>query len=144
MNKEDIASIHKELKTNNSQLKIQEICSYYIKQDSKDILCSEELYFDMMDEERKELYLKNFKKVLSGKIDSKVFELEFKDNKLGENETQGHMLHALRTKNFREATLTIANKTLAATCESYEKDFMISFVRGEAYKSASKKNNELT
>ena len=143
MNKEDIASIRRELKINNSKLKIQEICSYYIKQESKDILCSEELHFDMMDEERKELYLNNFKKVLSGKIDSKIFELEFKDNKLGENITQKHMFHTLRTKNFREATLIIVNKILEETCEMYEKDFMISFVRGEAYKSAKKKNNEL-
>ncbi|HEY8911045.1 MAG TPA: DUF4317 family protein [Desulfosporosinus sp.] len=142
MNKEDIASIRRELKINNSKVKIQEICSYYIKQDSKDILCSEELQFDMMDEERKELYLKNFKKVLSGKIDSKIFELEFKDNKLGENETQKHMFHTLHTKDFREATLTIVNKILEETCETYEKDFMISFVRGEAYKSVRKKNNE--
>jgi len=143
MNKEDIASIRRELKVNNSKLKIQEICSYYIKQDSKDILCSEELQFDMMDEERKELYLKNFKKVLSGKIDSKIFELEFKDNKLGENETQKHMFHTLHTKNFREATLPIVNKILEETCETYEKDFMISFVRGEAYKSARKKDHEV-
>jgi len=143
MNKEDIASIRKELKTNNSKIKIQEICSYYIKQESKDILCSEELYFDMMEEERKELYLNNFKKVLSGKIDSKVFELEFVDNKLGENKTQEHMLHTLSTKDFGEATLTIVNKILKETCETYEKDFMISFVRGEAYTSGSKKNNEL-
>ena len=143
MNKEDIASIRRELKTNNSKLKIQEICSYYIKQESKDILCSEELHFDMMDEERKELYLKNFKKVLSGKIDSKLFELEFKDNKLGENKTQQRMFDTLRTKNFREATLTIVNKILEETCETYSKDFMISFVRGEAYKSAKKKDSEL-
>lgn len=143
MNKEDIASIRRELKINNSKLKIQEICSYYIKQDNKDILCSEELFFDMMDEERKELYLKNFKKVLSGKIDSRIFELEFKDNKLGENRTQKHMLDTLRTKDFREATLTIVNKILEETCETYEKDFMISFVRGEAYKSAKKKDSEV-
>jgi len=143
MNKEDIANIRKELKINNSKLKIQEICSYYIKQDSKDILCSEELYFDMMEEERKELYLKNFKKVLSGKIDSKVFELEFKDNKLGDNKTQELLLHTLGTQNFRETTLTIVNKILAETCETYEKDFMISFVRGEAYTSGSQNNNEL-
>ncbi|TGE33199.1 DUF4317 family protein [Desulfosporosinus sp. Sb-LF] len=142
MNKEDIASIRRELKTNNSKLKIQEICSYYIKQDSKAILCSEELYFDVMDEERKELYLENFKKVLSGKIDSKIFELEFKDNKLGENVTQKHMFHTLSTKDFREATLTIVNKILEETCETYEKDFMISFVRGEAYKS-KKRDSEL-
>lgn len=143
MNKEDVSSIRKELKVNNSKLKIQEICSYYIKQESKDILCSEELYFDMMDEERKELYLKNFKKVLSGKIDSKIFELEFKDNKLGENLTQQHMLHTLHTKNFKDATLTIVNRILEETCEIYEKDFMISFIRGEAYKSAGNKNSEL-
>ncbi|MDR3540286.1 MAG: DUF4317 domain-containing protein [Desulfosporosinus sp.] len=143
MNKEDISSIRRELKPNNSKLKVQEICSYYIKQESKDILCSEELYFDMMDEERKELYLKNFKKVLSGKIDSKIFELEFKDNKVGENNTQQHMLHTLNTQNFREATLTIVNKILEETCATYEQDFMISFVRGETYKSARKKNSEL-
>lgn len=143
MNKEDIASIRRELKINNSKLNIQEICSYYIRQESKDILCSEELHFDMMDEQRKELYLNNFKKVLSGKIDSKIFELEFKDNKLGENKTQKHMFHTLRTKNFKEATLTIANKILEETCEAYEQDFMISFVRGEAYKSVRKISNEL-
>ncbi|GAB6151961.1 DUF4317 domain-containing protein [Desulfosporosinus burensis] len=143
MNKEDIAGIRRELKINNSKLKMQEICSYYIKHESKDILCSEELYFDMMDEERKELYLKNFKKVLSGKIDSKIFELEFKDNKLGENITQKHMFHTLRTKNFREATLTIVHKIIEETCEIYEKDFMISFVRGETYKPVANKNNEL-
>lgn len=143
MNKEDIASIRKELKVNNSKLKIEEICSFYIKQETKDILCSEELYFDMMEEERKELYLKNFKKVLSGKIDSKIFELEFKDNRLGENITQKHMFHTLSTKNFREAIIAIVNKILEETCEIYETDFMISFIRGEVYKSAGKKNNEL-
>ncbi|MDR3599348.1 MAG: DUF4317 family protein [Desulfosporosinus sp.] len=143
MNKEDIASIRRELKTNNSKLKVQEICSYYIKQESQDILCSEELYFDMMDEERKELYLKNFQKVLSGKIDSKIFELEFKDNKLSDNMTQKQMLHTLSTENFREATLTIVNKILVETCESYDKDFMISFIRGEAYKSARRQDSEL-
>ena len=143
MNKEDIASIRRELKINNSKLKLREICSYYIKQESKDILCSEELHFDMMDEERKELYLKGYKKILSGKIDSKIFELEFKDNKLGENITQKHMFDTLCTENFREATLTIVNKILKETCEIYEMDFMISFIRGEVYKSARKENNEL-
>jgi len=143
MNKEDIAGIRRELKINNSKLKLQEICSYYVKQESRDILCSEELYFDMMDEEKKELYLKNFKKVLSGKIDSKIFELEFRDNKLGENITQKHMFHTLHTKDFKEATLIIVNKILEETCEIYDKDFMISFIRGEVYKSARKENNEL-
>lgn len=143
MNKEDIAGIRRELKINNSKLNLQEICSYYVKQESKDILCSEELYFDMMDEEKKELYLKNFKKVLSGKIDSKIFELEFKDNKLGENITQKHLLHTLQTKDFRDATLTIVNRILEETCEGYDKDFMITFVRGEVYKSARRENNEL-
>ena len=143
MNKEDMASIRRELKINNSKLKLREICSYYIKQESKDILCSEELHFDMMDEERKELYLKGYKKILSGKIDSKIFELEFKDNKLGENITQKHMFDTLCTENFREATLTIVNKILKETCEIYEMDFMISFIRGEVYKSARKENNEL-
>ena len=141
MNKEDIASIRKELKTNNSKLRIQEICSYFIKQESKDILCSEEIYFDMMDELKKELYLKNFKKVLTGQIDSKIFELEFKDNKLGENITQKQMIEILSTENFKEATQTIVNKILEETCEKYENDFMISFIRGEAYKSARNKDN---
>lgn len=143
MNKEDLASIRRELKVNNSKLNLQEICSYYIKQESKDILCSEVLYFAMMDEEKKELFLKNFKKVLSGKIDSKTFELEFKDNKLGQNSTQRNMLDTLKTEDFREATFKIVNKILAETCEIYDKDFMISFVRGEVYKSIKKDNDEI-
>ncbi|MDP4128370.1 MAG: DUF4317 family protein, partial [Bacillota bacterium] len=44
---------------------------------------------------------------------------------------------------FREATLTIVKKILEETCETYEKDFMISFVRGEAYKSKKMKDGEL-
>lgn len=143
MNKEDIAGIRRELKVNNSKLQLQEICSYYIKQESKDILCSEELYFDMMDEEKKELYLKNFKKVLSGKIDSKIFELEFKDNKLGQNLTQKNMFDTLSTQDFKEATANIVAKILEETCEIYDRDFMISFIRGEVYKSARKENNEI-
>lgn len=78
MNKKDLADLRKEFKLNSYMMPIKEIYSVYLKKDNGEIITKELNYFEMMDMEKRELYLDNFKKVLTGTIDMKIFELDFK------------------------------------------------------------------
>lgn len=78
MNKKDLADLRKEFKLNSYMMPIKEIYSVYLKKDNGEIITRELNYFEMMDIEKRELYLDNFKKVLTGTIDMKIFELDFK------------------------------------------------------------------
>ena len=77
MNKSDLAGIRKEFKLENELLKVGQIYSVYLKKDNQAIIHSQLEYFDRMDNEKQELYLKNFKKILSGALDTRLFELDF-------------------------------------------------------------------
>jgi len=84
MNKKELADIRKEFKLDSGMLKIQEIYSVYLKKDNvqidyEPIIYSEFNYFDRMDMDKKELFLGNFKKVLTGALDTKIFELDFQN-----------------------------------------------------------------
>ncbi|AHF05984.1 DUF4317 domain-containing protein [Desulfitobacterium metallireducens] len=140
MNKNDVASIRKEFKLENTKLKIRDVVSIYVKGETKQIIGTEKEYFDMMDTEKQELYIKNFKKLLTGQLDSKVFELEFSDNKLGQNPTQRALIDTLQSSDFIEQAEEIAHK-ITDKCD-YKSDFMISFLRGEVYKPMKKEKGE--
>jgi len=45
--------------------------------ESSDIYHQQSLPFELLEEEQKELFMDNFKKVLSGQLDEKLFELKF-------------------------------------------------------------------
>lgn len=77
MNKKDIGEIRKQFKLDNMDLSIFEIHSSYIKGESGEILHSLSENFDRMEEEKQELYFGNFKKLLSGQLGSKLYELDF-------------------------------------------------------------------
>lgn len=140
MNKNDVASIRKEFKLDHTKLKLGEVVSFYVKGDSKQILGTEKESFNLMEREKQELYIKNFKKLLTGQLDSKVFELEFSDNKLGQNPTQRDLIDTLKTSDFVEGVEEIALK-ITEDC-AYEGDFMISFLRGEVNTPMKKENRE--
>jgi len=140
MNKNDAASIRKEFKLDNTKLKLGDVISIYVKWEKKQIIGIEKEYFEMMDTQKQELYIKNFKKLLTGQLDSKVFELEFSDNKLGQNPTQRAFIDTLQSSNFIEQAEEIALK-IADNCD-YKSDFMISFLRGEIYKPMKKERGE--
>lgn len=140
MNKNDAANIRKEFKLDNTKLKLGDVISIYVKWEKKQIIGIEKEYFGMMDTEKQELYLKNFKKLLTGPLDAKVFELEFSDNKLGQNPTQRVLLDTLQSTNFMEQAEEIAFK-IADNCD-YKNDFMISFLRGEVYKPMKRERGE--
>ncbi|AET68744.1 hypothetical protein Desor_3240 [Desulfosporosinus orientis DSM 765] len=131
MRKKDVSSIRKEFKLDNTKLKLGDVVSIYVKGDIKQIIGTEKEFFERMDTEKQELYLKNFKKLLTGQLDSKVFELEFSDNKLGQNPTQKALLDTLQSSDFMEQVQAIAHKIIS-NCD-YQTDYMISFLRGEVY-----------
>src|SRR6476661_10996544 len=77
MNKKDIANIRKQFKLDNDLMKIREIFNVYVKKESGEIYHQVSQPFQMLEQETQELFLANFKKVLTGSLDAKLFELKF-------------------------------------------------------------------
>ncbi len=77
MNKKDIANIRKQFKLDNDLMKIHEIFNVYVTKESGEIYHHVSQPFQMLEQEAQELFLVNFKKVLTGHLDAKLFELKF-------------------------------------------------------------------
>ena len=138
MNKKDIANIRKEFKLNNYRMNILEIFNVYVKKESGEIYHYVGEPFQMLDQETQELFLANFKKVLTGNLDSKLFELKFVHDV--EDSTQRILFNGLHvaSSDWREHMLQIVEKMFAHTV--YEFDTVVTFIRGE-YRQATKKRD---
>ncbi|WP_411680593.1 DUF4317 domain-containing protein [Clostridium thailandense] len=145
MNKKDLADIRKEFKLGSYMMPIKEVYSVYLKKDNGEIITKELNYFEMMDIEKKELYLENFKKVLTGTIDTKVFELDFKMNVIDEvNQEEGTQSVLYNALNSGNNIVEYADKIVDKIAKhySYETDVVINFVRAEYYKGNKKRSEE--
>ncbi|MFL0196704.1 DUF4317 family protein [Clostridium sp. WILCCON 0269] len=144
MNKKDLSNIRKEFKLGSYMLTIKEIYSIYLKKDNGEIITRELEYFEMMEVEKRELYLDNFKKILTGALDSKIFELNFKnvsEKKSGED-TQYILYEALsRGDGIAEFADKIVDKI--SKNYTYDTDIVISFTRAEYYSSNKTKKESL-
>jgi hypothetical protein len=135
MNKKELASLRKEFKLNSGVLKIEEIYSVYLKKDSlqidKPIIHSAFDYFERMDMEKKELYLGNFKKVLTGAIDTKIFELDFEDvdGEQGTYNILNSALVALDKENIQKNIDNLIKKIIENY--KYETDVVVTFIKAE-------------
>ena len=146
MNKKDLADLRKEFKVSTYMLSVKEIYSVYLKKDNKAIIMKELNYLDMMDIEKRELYLENFKKVLSGPIDSKIFELDFmtldpgNDAESADN-AQSVLYNCLRSG---ESIVEYADKLVEKIAENYnyEMDVVINFVKAEYLKGSRNRSEE--
>ncbi|PLS19074.1 hypothetical protein CVD28_01320 [Bacillus sp. M6-12] len=141
MNKKDIANIRKEFKVDNIMLKLKEVFHVYVQKETSNIVHSESQYFNMMELEEQELFMGNFKKILTGNLDEKVFELKFKNGV--DNSTQTLLFDTLNTTDvdhWKEEMLKIVEKMY--TDVAYEFDTVVSFVRGEYLKPTKKKKEE--
>jgi hypothetical protein len=141
MNKKDIANIRKQFKLNNNQMKIQEIFNVYVKKESAEIYHHVSQPLQMLEQETQELFLANFKKVLTGHLDIKLFELKFKRDV--DESTQTILFEGLQadtTEDWKEYMLEIVEKMFAHTV--YEFDTVVTFVRGEYRKPTRKRNQE--
>ena len=141
MNIKDIANIRKQFKLNNNLMEIREIFNVYIKKESGDIyhhICQP---FQMLEKEAQELFLANFKKVLTGSLDAKLFELKFQHDV--EDSTQTILFEGLQsetTEYWQEYMLQIVEKLFANT--TYEFDTVVTFIRGEYRKPTRKRDLE--
>lgn len=169
MNKKDLSDIRKEFKLGSYMMPIKEVYSIYLKKDNGEIITRELNHFEMMDIEKKELYLNNFKKVLTGTIDSKIFELNFKMlnsinqldksndvidienpiNNEGQNtslsdnlDSTQHILYKALSSN--ESIAEFADKIVDKISKNYtyDTDIVINFIKAEYYKGNKKRKEE--
>ncbi|MEY8000970.1 DUF4317 domain-containing protein [Clostridium sp. Mt-5] len=145
MNKKDLANIRKEFKLGSYKLPIKEVYSVYLKKDNGEIITRELEHFEMMEIEKRELYLNNFKKVLTGSLDSKIFELNFREMEKEKNpddseNTQRILYNALNSK---ESIAEFGDKVVDKISKNYtyDTDVVINFIKAEYY-SSNKKNED--
>ncbi|MFS0634869.1 DUF4317 domain-containing protein [Mesobacillus foraminis] len=139
MNKKDIANIRKQFKLDNHLLKISEIFNVYVKKESGEIYHQASQPFQLLEQEHQEMFLANFKKVLTGHLDAKLFELKFQRD--AEDSTQMILYDGLQadtTEDWKEYMLNIVEKMFANAV--YDFDTVVTFIRGE-YKKATKKRD---
>jgi len=140
MNKKDIAMIRKQFKLDNPAMEIREIFNVYVKKETGEIYHQASQPFQMLELEAQELFLANFKKVLTGHLDAKLFELKFRRDV--ENSTQTLLFTGLQagSDDWKENMLTIVEKMFAHAV--YDFDTVVTFIRGEYRKATRKRDLE--
>lgn len=138
MNKKDIATLKKGFKVNEIKLKIGETLNSYCKIDGNKIIFSEKSYFDSMDEETQELFIVNFKKLLTGALGTKVFDLSFMPDKEGE-EQQKFLYGFINGENFEAKAKELTQRIIDEAI--YETDILVSCIKAEYYISTKNKKN---
>ncbi len=141
LNKKDIANIRKQFKLNNDLLKIQEIFTVYIMKESSEIYHHQSVPFEMLEQEQQELFMDNFKKVLSGQLDEKLFELKFQRDVEDNSQLILHQgLLSNETEEWKGNMLRLVEKMLKD--KQYEMDIVVTFIRGEYNKPVKRRNEE--
>ena len=141
MNKKDIADFRKQFKVNNDLLEIHDIFNVYIMKESSDIYHHQSVPFELLEDEQKELFMANFKKVLTGQLDEKLFELKFQRDV--EDNSQLILHQGLLSNDIEEWSsqmLRLVEKMLKD--KQYEMDIVITFIRGEYRKPMKRSNAE--
>lgn len=141
MNKKDIAHIRKQFKADNDLLKISDIFNVYIMKESSDVYHHQSQPFEMLDQDQQELFMNNFKKLLAGQLDEKLFELKFQREAEHNSQLILHQgLLSADVEGWKEQMLQIVGKMLAL--RQYEKDIVVTFIRGEYFKPMKRRNQE--
>ncbi len=141
MNSKDIAAFRRQIKPDHDLLRIFDIFNVYITKESSEIYHHERHPFAMLEPEQQELFIGNFKKLLSGQIDEKLFELDFLDDAESHSRAILHTaLHAVDVEDWEEQMLRIVDKMLRDF--QYAHDLVVTFIRGEYFKPTKKSNAE--
>lgn len=141
MIKKELAHIRKQLKLDHDMLEIFNILNVYIMKESNEIYHYERQSFALLDREKQELYMANFKKLLTGELDQKMFELKFQEE--AETPSQVILHQGLVTGNpeeWQDLMLLLVEKMLADT--KYERDTVITFVHGQYFKPTKIRKEE--
>jgi len=145
MNQKEVAAIRKHFKLNAEAVKIADIYNIYIRQDSNEIFHEELRSFPFLEQEHQELFLANFKKVLGGKMDEKLFEVKFQHPEPGQSDhTQTLLYEGLKTdeiEGWASSMQKVALKTVQDA--TFEKDMVITFIRFK-YNKPTRRHSEET
>ncbi|GAA0339860.1 DUF4317 domain-containing protein [Bacillus carboniphilus] len=142
MNKKDVSAIRRQFKLDNDKMTIKDIFNVYVRKESSEIYHQELQPFPMLEREHQELFMSNFKKVLTGQMDSKLFELRFQQE-AAENHSQLVLhtgLQASEVEDWEEQMLLLVEKMFHDV--QYEHDVVVTFIRGEYVKPTKKTNEE--
>lgn len=137
MNKKDIAHFRRNLKTHNDSLVINDLYSVYVMKESSEIYHEESVAFSLLEEEQKELYMENFKKVLGGQLDEKMFLLRFSRDV--EDSSRDILYHALESEDretWQEEMNHMVEKMFAE--RHYDTDVVVTFIRGNYFRAGNK------
>ncbi|MBP1968244.1 hypothetical protein J2Z83_000336 [Virgibacillus natechei] len=141
MDKNDIANIRKQFKVDNDLLKIHEIFNVYIMKESSDIYHHQSSPFEMLETEQQELFMDNFKKVLSGQLDEKLFELKFQRDVDNSSQLILHQgLLSNDTEEWKGDMLQLVEKMIKD--KQYEMDIVVTFIRGEYMRPMKNRSDE--
>ncbi|MFC2946856.1 DUF4317 domain-containing protein [Virgibacillus sediminis] len=141
MDKKDIANIRKQFKVDNDLLTIHDIFNVYIMKESSEIYHHQSMPFEFLEQEQQELFLENFKKVLSGQLDEKLFELKFQREVEQNSQLILHQgLLSNDTEEWKGQMLKLVEKMLLN--KQYEMDVVITFIHGEHMKPTKRKSEE--
>lgn len=141
MNKKEVAHIRKQFKLDHDLLNLYDILNVYIMKETNEIYHWERLPFGLVDREKQELYMGNFKKLLTGELDHKLFELKFQEE--AEDPTRVLLHQGLVTEDaeeWQDLMMLLVDKMLVDT--KYEKDMVITFVRGQYHRPTKARNDE--
>lgn len=130
MNKKSIAAVRKEFKSDSFKLRPKEILTVYVKKESDEVFHQESTVFSLLETEQQDLFLQSFKKVLSGKLDEKLFELKFDSNV--KDSTQQSLYAGLRcdAEEWQNKMLEIVSKMFNEEVK-YKDDTVITFIRAD-------------
>jgi hypothetical protein len=138
MNKKDLSAFRRQFKTGSIGLDLKELYTAYVKKDNQSILHAELASFDGKGEAEQEIYLGGFKKLLTGGLNAKIFELFF-DTGGADNEGQALCRQLLAAGQKEFAARCNDFLTRLAAHYVYETDIAVSFVKGKYSKPAAKK-----
>ncbi|ALX48481.1 DUF4317 domain-containing protein [Lentibacillus amyloliquefaciens] len=141
MDKKDIADIRKQFKVENDLLTIHDIFNVYIMKETSEIYHHQSMPFEMLEAEQQELFMENFKKVLSGQLDEKLFELKFQRDVDNNSQLILHQgLLSNDTEEWKGQMLQLVEKMLAN--KQYEMDVVVTFIHGEYMKPMKNMSEE--
>lgn len=99
MNKKDLLYLKKGFKLESPLITINNISTVYMKKETCDVIVSQLPLYPVLNQDVQELYLKNVKKLMSGKLLSNIFELSFKEES---EEIISNLENLFRGNNFEE------------------------------------------
>lgn len=141
MNKKDLSTLRRQFKTDSNSLELKQLYTAYMKKDNQNIIYTEFYSFDMKNEIEQEIYLGNFKKLLTGSLNSKIFELAFEAGESGK-EGQDRCCALLDADQYSFVECCNHYVDGIAHNFSYDSDIVISFVNAKYNKPTGRKSRK--